>query len=122
MGNESQEGRPGFDSELRGLRAECDGGGPILGTKYAGRQEFAGRLTGEYVDHGDPPWRWYLLSDLVLKPDNYPESVVWCESDSIFLVDDPNRLLGPVAEANARKNVERKAEKKRAREKKRSAE
>jgi hypothetical protein len=100
VGNDPQEAHPGFDSELEGVHAECDGGGPVLGTRYAGRQEFTGTLTGQYVDHGDPPWRWYLMTDLTRKPDNYPESIVWCESDSLFVVGDPNRLLGPVAEKN----------------------
>ncbi len=34
----------------------------IAGTRYATREEFAGTLTGDYVDHGDPPWRWYLMT------------------------------------------------------------
>ncbi len=97
MGNDSQNVRPGFDATLVGKLAECDGGGPIWGTKYAGRQEFTGTLTGKFMDHGDPPWRWYLMTDLISKPDNYPDDIVWCESDSIFLVEDPSRLLGPNA-------------------------
>ena len=35
--------------------ADCDGGSAVAGTKFAGRQEFTGTLTGEYVDHGDRP-------------------------------------------------------------------
>ncbi|MBK7973493.1 MAG: hypothetical protein IPK07_09540 [Deltaproteobacteria bacterium] len=85
---------PGFDASVAGKRAECDGGGPILGTRYAGRQEFTGTLSGEFVDHGDPPWRWYLLKDLERKPDNYADECVWCESGSVFLVDEPNRVPG----------------------------
>ncbi|MFN7955766.1 MAG: hypothetical protein U0610_28885 [bacterium] len=85
---------PGFDASVAGKRAECDGGGPILGTRYAGRQEFSGTLSGDYVDHGDPPWRWYLLRDLKRKPDNYADECVWCESGSVFLVDEPNRVPG----------------------------
>jgi hypothetical protein len=68
-------------------RAECDGGGPIEGTQLAGRQEFTGTLTGEYLDHGDPPWRWFLMVDLTRKPANYQWDTVWCESGFIFLVD-----------------------------------
>ncbi len=77
----------GFDSVLEGKKAECDGGHAIAGSHFAGRQEFAGTLTGEFVDHGDPPWRWYLLGDLTKAPDGYPHDVVWCESGSLFVVD-----------------------------------
>lgn len=77
--------RPGFDASRAGRRAECDGGGGVPGTRFAGREEFAGTLTGDYVDHGDPPWRWYLLADLERKPEGYPGDAVWCESGSLFL-------------------------------------
>jgi hypothetical protein len=80
--------RPGFDPTLAGKRAECDGGGLVPGTHFAGREEFTGTLTGEYYDEGDPPWRWYLMGDLTRKPNNYPHTAVWCESESIFLLDD----------------------------------
>jgi hypothetical protein len=80
--------RPGFDPILAGKRAECDGGGPIAGTRVAGRQEFTGVLTGEYVDHGDPPWRWYLMGKLASKPEGYAWDTVWCESGSLFIPDD----------------------------------
>ena len=73
---------------MAGKRAECDGGGSIAGTKFAGRQEFAGVLTGEFVDHGDPPWRWYLMGELSNKPEGYSWDTVWCESGSIFVMDD----------------------------------
>lgn len=76
----------GFDPAVAGKRAECDGGGLIAGTRFAGRQEFSGTLTGEYIDHGDPPWRWYLMVDLMLRPDGYPDDAVWCESGSVFVV------------------------------------
>jgi hypothetical protein len=102
MGNDTDQLRPGFDPDLAGKLAECDGGGPVMGTKFAGRQEFTGTLTGKYMDHGDPPWRWYLMTDLTQRPENFDGDCVWCESDSIFLVDDPGRLLGP----HAKKNVE----------------
>lgn len=77
----------GFDAKMAGVRAECDGGGPVAGTRYASRQEFAGTLTGEYIDHGDPPWRWYLLTDLTQKPDNYPDDAVWCEQGNLWVRD-----------------------------------
>lgn len=78
----------GIDPDLAGKLAECDGGGPVPGTQYAGRQDFAGKLTGEYIDHGDPPWRWLLMVDLTRKPENYPDESVWCESQSVFLIDE----------------------------------
>ncbi len=74
---------------MAGKRAECDGGGAIAGTRFAGRQEFAGTLTGNYVDHGDPPWRWFLLTDLSRKPEGYRWDTVWCEAGSLFLLNDP---------------------------------
>lgn len=88
MNPRSDVARRGFDPTLAGRRAECDGGGLVPGTKYAGRQEFTGRLTGEYVDHGDPPWRWYLMVELSEKPESFEDEGVWCESESLFLVDD----------------------------------
>ena len=78
----------GFDPKVAGKRAECDGGGPVPGTHFVGRQEFPGMLTGEYIDHGDPPWRWYLMTDLSVKPDGYADEGVWCESESVFLVEE----------------------------------
>ena len=81
---EPQPSEKGFDAEMADKIVECDGGGPIAGTKLAGRQEFVGRATGEYVDHGDPPWRWYLVVDLTLKPDGFPGDEVWCESGSLY--------------------------------------
>ena len=86
MNEQSRSARPGFDESVAGKRAECDGGFAIAGTHLAGRQEFSGTLTGEYVDHGDPPWRWYLLADLERKPDGYPSETVWCESGSLFIL------------------------------------
>lgn len=80
----------GFDAALAGRRAECDGGGPIAGTRWAGRQDFAGTLTGDFVDHGDPPWRWYLLVELTLKPASYEHDAVWCESGNLFVMDRPS--------------------------------
>ncbi|MFQ5667754.1 MAG: hypothetical protein ACE5I7_15180 [Candidatus Binatia bacterium] len=77
--------RHGFDPKMAGRRAECDGGGLIMaGVRSATRQEFAGKLTGDYVDHGDPPWRWYLMVDLYRKPHGYAWDRVWCESGSLF--------------------------------------
>jgi len=80
--------RKGFDESMADKRAECDGGAPIEGTRYAGRQQFAGRLTGEYFDHGSPVWRWYLMVDLTEKPPNYSWDAVWCEAGNIYLVNE----------------------------------
>jgi hypothetical protein len=87
MPEESLPAVQGFDAAMAGKTAECDGGGPIEGTRFGSRQDFTGRLTGDYVDHGDPPWRWYLMVDLVRKPPGYAWDSVWCESGSLFLVD-----------------------------------
>ena len=78
----------GFDEAMADKIAECDGGGHIPGTYFAGRQEFTGTLTGEYFDHGDPPWRWYLMKDLTRKPEAYADETVWCQADSVFLIED----------------------------------
>ncbi len=75
--------RKGFDPEMAGKRAECDGGGHF-GAKYIRREDFAGVLSGEYVDHGEPPWRWYLMKDLSKKPEHYPWDSVWCEKGSLY--------------------------------------
>jgi hypothetical protein len=82
----------GFAPEMQGRLAECDGGAPIAGTNYAGRQEFAGRLTGHYRDFlsGDQQqyaWRWYLMGELTKKPEGYALEAVWCDADSLFMAD-----------------------------------
>lgn len=80
--------REGFDPAMRGRRAECDGGRGIEGTHFAGRQEFAGVLTGHFRDFGDYPWRWFLMTDLTRKPAGYVQEAVWCESDSLAFEDE----------------------------------
>ncbi|MAG34106.1 MAG: hypothetical protein CL908_24770 [Deltaproteobacteria bacterium] len=75
----------GFDSACAGKRAECDGGGPIPGTRMAGRQDFAGTLTGEYREMGDPPWRWYRMVDLVEKPAEFDAEAVWCLQGNLYV-------------------------------------
>lgn len=75
--------RSGFNAALRGLQVHCDGGGPIAGTHLAGRQNFAGTLSGDYRDFGPYPWRWYLLTTLTQKPDTYAHDAVWCEAESL---------------------------------------
>ena len=88
MANEPYPTQSGFDEALAGKQAECDGGAHVAGTRFAGRQEFAGVLTGEYVEHGDPPSRWLLLADLSSKPEGYPWDTVWCEFGNLFVLDD----------------------------------
>ncbi len=87
MTDDSSQQVKGFNPDYAGKYAECDGGGFIEGTHLAGRQEFAGTLTGDYVDHGDPSWRWYLMTDLVLKPDQWEGTAVWCLEGNLFLDD-----------------------------------
>lgn len=91
MADRIHERRAGFDPAMAGRIAECDGGHAVLGTQYAGREEFTGTLTGEYVDHGDPPWRWYLLGDLTRRPEEYTHDTVWCESGNLFVMDPMDR-------------------------------
>ena len=79
---------PGFNAEYQGRRAECEGGAQIAETKYAGRQFFAGTLTGDYRDFGSFPWRWYLLADLTAKPESYTQEAVWCDEGSLMLMDN----------------------------------
>lgn len=79
--------RSGVDAARRGRRAECDGGRPVPGTKYAGRQEFAGTLTGDYRDFGPYPWRWYLMVDLTKKPPGFEHEAIWCDEGSLTLLD-----------------------------------
>lgn len=79
------DGKKGFEAEYADRIAECDGGGPIVGTQFAGRQEFKGRLTGDCVDVGDPPSRWYLMVDLIVKPDGFDADGVWCLAGNTYL-------------------------------------
>lgn len=76
---------------LKGRIAECDGGMPVPNRGagppvLAAREFFRGRLTGEYVEQGDPPWRWYYMTDLEAKPEGFAEPAVWCERSFLFLV------------------------------------
>ena len=73
---------------MAGRKAGCDGGRMIMGGKYGTREYFGGTLTGEYVDHGDPPWRWYLMGELTMKPEAYIDDTVWCESGNLFFDDE----------------------------------
>ena len=84
----SQSVSAGFNPQYAGKRAECDGGAHIAGTKYAGRQFFAGTLTGNYRDYGDYPWRWYLMTKLTQMPRGYVHETVWCDEGSLLLEDE----------------------------------
>ena len=90
--NESTDTQPpyvsGFNPDYKGRRAECDGGAQIAETKYAGRQFFAGTLTGGYRDFGRYPWRWYLMAELTVKPEAYTQEAVWCDEGSLILTDN----------------------------------
>ena len=77
--------REGFDETMRGRRAECDGGKGIEGTHFAGRQEFAGVLTGHFRDFGDYPWRWYLMTDFTRKPTGFAHEAVWCDAGNLII-------------------------------------
>ena len=77
--------RDGFDAAMRGRRAECDGGKGIEGTHFAGRQEFAGVLTGHFRDFGDYPWRWYLMTDFTRKPTGFTQEAVWCDAGNLII-------------------------------------
>jgi hypothetical protein len=79
--------KSGFNPDYEGKRAECDGGARIAETKYAGRQFFAGTLTGNYRDFGSYPWRWYLMAELTVKPETYAQEAVWCDEGSLILMD-----------------------------------
>ena len=79
--------KSGFNPDYEGKRAECDGGAQIAETKYAGRQFFAGTLTGNYRDFGNYPWRWYLMAELTVKPETYAQEAVWCDEGSLILMD-----------------------------------
>lgn len=81
----------GFDATLAGRRAECDGGHALAGTHFGVREEFEGTLTGDFVEWGDPPWRWLLLGELTRAPAGDPHDTVWCESGNVFVVEESER-------------------------------
>ena len=78
----------GFNEAYKDKFAECDGGMHVSGN-LSGRQDFAGKLTGDYRDYGDFPWRWYLLTDLARKPEGYGHMSVWCDEGSLIFIDKP---------------------------------
>ncbi len=50
-------------------------------------------LTGAYVDHGDPPWRWYLMDHLTERPDGYVYDSVWCLAGNVFVAGEPDAVI-----------------------------
>jgi hypothetical protein len=105
------EPRYGFESTVAGKFAECDGGS-MMGPRLASRQDFRGTLTGEFVDDGDPPWRWYLMRELTLKPESYVHESVWCEVSSIFMAKtDGDMPPGPEAVSVGQNKEEEESEK-----------
>lgn len=84
-----QPSRLGFDAELAGRHAECDGGHAIPGTHFAGREDFAGTLTGEFIEEVDAQWgwswKWYRMGELTVAPENYDYDYVWCEAGNLYV-------------------------------------
>lgn len=76
----------GFDESRAGKRAECDGG-TVFADGNVGREEFAGTLTGEYMEQGEPAWRWYRMTNLTQKPPDWVWDDVWCESGFLFVLE-----------------------------------
>ena len=80
----------GFDPDVTGRLAECDGGTPTQGGPagmLGSRDFFRGRLTGRYYDAAGPSWRWFELAELTVKPDEHGEDTVWCEQSFLFLME-----------------------------------
>jgi hypothetical protein len=99
---EAGDHKRSFRPELAGRRAECDGGGPVPGTHFAGRQDFAGTLTGDCIEYGDPAWRWFLMTDLVVKPEGFGADAVWCLEGNLYLIDEEQS--GPQRPRDAARN------------------
>ena len=103
--------RYGVEASVAGKVAECDGGS-MMGPRLASRQDFRGTLTGEFVEDGNPPWRWYLMRELTLKPESYVHETVWCEVSSIFMAKtDGDMPPGPEPVAARPNEKEEKPEK-----------
>lgn len=77
--------KTGFNAEYQGKAAECDGGQHVVGN-LSGRQDFSGILTGDFRDYGNYPWRWYLMSNLVYKPQGFEHEAVWCDEGSLVFL------------------------------------
>ncbi len=76
-----------FDPDIAGRRVHADGGAAAIGSRLASREMFEGRLTGQRMDQGDPPWRWCEIGDLVAKPEEFDGETVWCEESYIYEMD-----------------------------------
>jgi hypothetical protein len=73
-----------FDAAIVGMRVQADGGNAAIGSRLASRETFEGRLTGQRMDEGDPPWRWLEIGELTGKPEGFGEDSVWCEESYIY--------------------------------------
>jgi hypothetical protein len=85
----------GVDREVALRHAECEGGSALeteSGTVVPMRLLYRGRLTGVYFEEGDPPWRWYEMFELSLKPAWHADDSVWCEAGFIFFLDEAPAL------------------------------
>jgi len=102
VGHDPSQEEHSFHPELAGRRAECDGGAAVPGTRFASRQDFAGTLTGECVESGDPPWRWFRMTDLTMKPEGFAAEAVWCLEGNLYLVDADGPAAPPGGEAGER--------------------
>ena len=82
--------RMSFDASLAGRRATCEGGAQVApGAKVGGRETFKGTLTGDVMEQGDPPWRWFKMGDLTVKPETVgTEDHVWCEESFVWFEDE----------------------------------
>ena len=94
----------GIEKDLIGKWAECDGGSAYAapGTPagmMGAREFFRGRLTGQYYEEGEPPWRWYYLTDLSSSPPDWETEGVWCEHNFIFIDGDEDPPPGPKKQA-----------------------
>jgi hypothetical protein len=84
------EMRMTFDDSLAGRRAICEGGAQVApGAKVGGRETFSGTLTGDVMEHGDPPWRWFKMGNLSVRPEYVgTEDHVWCEESFVWFEDE----------------------------------
>ncbi len=87
MPEEGANGGPYYDRAIVGIRVQADGGNAEVGSRFASRDTFEGRLTGRRMDVGDPQWRWLEIGELTAKPENFEEDFVWCEVSYVYPLD-----------------------------------
>ena len=86
----------GIDESMKGQYAECDGGASMPVVLPNGewglmpsRETFKGVLTGVFFDQGDPPWRWFKMDNLTVRPEEVgTEDTVWCQEDFVWFADE----------------------------------